>query len=259
MKSAPQENDAQIGLDSSIISDKTSRSSKVSLRFCPQCGSYKQIENNTDICRACLIRCGFIIEHPNKDGGSEDEFDDDDEISDPVQPQEPAQCDHVFSAPDGGLMACIMCGVETTVPDTTAATATGDTTLSVPSGITSISANLPSKKGKPHVGTLVFKPLSMIESKPVEYLWAGRLPLGKLSVVFGRKGNGKSFMTQALAALVSSGSPMPGDPEDRVREPGDVLILSFEDGRGDTIRPRIERLGGDLDRIHILETTAQRQ
>ena len=116
---------------------------------------------------------------------------------------------------------------------------------------TMVSVPQPSKKGQAEVAIHRIDRLDMIEEENIEYLWVDRIPIGKLSVLFGKKGSGKSFVSHSLAALVSRGAPMPGEHETTKHEPHDVLILSFEDGAGDTLRPRIARLGGDLQRIHV--------
>ncbi len=83
---------------------------------------------------------------------------------------------------------------------------------------------------------------------------AGLLPciaLGKLTIVAGDPGLGKSFLTLDLAARVSVGAPWPDDPHLK-RTPGGVVILSAEDGLEDTIRPRLDAAGADVQRITAL-------
>jgi len=89
-----------------------------------------------------------------------------------------------------------------------------------------------------------------VEAEHVSWLWPGYLPAGKLCLLDGDPGAGKSTMTLDVAARVSTGSPMPdGAPCGR---PGHVLLLSAEDGIGDTIRPRLEAAGADLTRVSVL-------
>ena len=98
----------------------------------------------------------------------------------------------------------------------------------------------------PPVGVL----MSQVQSERVSWLWDGRIPLGKLTVLDGDPGQGKSTLAFDLAARVSTGWAMPDGSGGS--EPGGVVILSAEDGLGDTIRPRLEAAGAELDRIVAL-------
>jgi putative DNA primase/helicase len=85
---------------------------------------------------------------------------------------------------------------------------------------------------------------------PISWLWHGWMARGKLHLLAGDKGTGKSTMLFSLAATISTGGTWP----DGIRAPeGDVLIWSSEDDWADTILPRCLAAGGDPDRIHHLE------
>jgi putative DNA primase/helicase len=84
----------------------------------------------------------------------------------------------------------------------------------------------------------------------VTWLWPGRLAAGKLALLVGDPGLGKSWVTLDLAARLSAGRAMPDDAP--AVPPGDVILLSAEDGLADTIRPRLDALGADVGRIHHL-------
>src|SRR5207302_6443679 len=86
-----------------------------------------------------------------------------------------------------------------------------------------------------------------IEGKPVDWLWPGWVPLGKLTLLDGDPGLGKSTLLLDLAARVSCQGLMP-DGASGVR--GQVVILSAEDGAEDTIRPRLDAAGALLNRVH---------
>jgi hypothetical protein len=94
--------------------------------------------------------------------------------------------------------------------------------------------------------------LSDVERTAIHWLWRGRLPAGKLAILDGDPGLGKSSLTLDLAARVSTGRPMPFDL-DNPRPPADVVLLSAEDGLADTIRPRLEAAGADLERVFALD------
>jgi hypothetical protein len=95
-----------------------------------------------------------------------------------------------------------------------------------------------------------------VERQEVRWIWPGRVPLGKLSVVAGDPGLGKSFLTLAMIATVTRGAPWPDDPRTPT-EPGSCVLLSAEDDVADTIRPRLESAGSYLDRVHVLTTVKQ--
>ena len=93
--------------------------------------------------------------------------------------------------------------------------------------------------------------MSEVVSAPLRWLWPNRVPLGKLTLFAGDPGLGKSFMTLDMAARVSTGTPWPDSIEPT--EVGNVIILSAEDDPADTIKPRLEALGANMDRITLLD------
>jgi len=92
--------------------------------------------------------------------------------------------------------------------------------------------------------------LADVEREEVSWLWGSRFPLGKFTIVEGDPGNGKSWLTLRIACEVTRGTPFPA--EENSREPARVLLLTAEDGLGDTIRPRLEDMGGDLTKATVL-------
>jgi hypothetical protein len=95
--------------------------------------------------------------------------------------------------------------------------------------------------------------LASVEIVPLEWLWPNRVPLGKITVVAGDGGVGKSFMTLAWAAVVSRGAVWPDAPSVPVPA-GHVILLSAEDDLADTVAPRLKAMGADLERIDSLGT-----
>jgi AAA domain-containing protein len=89
-----------------------------------------------------------------------------------------------------------------------------------------------------------------ITPEPVEWLWPGRVALGKLALIGGEPGLGKSQVAIEMGSTVTTGG---GWPCGEGRAPqGSVVILSAEDGADDTIVPRLMAAGADLKRVHII-------
>jgi hypothetical protein len=101
-------------------------------------------------------------------------------------------------------------------------------------------------------GAPVIVRLSDVKPEPVAWLWPGRIALGKLTLIAGDPGLGKSFLTLDMAARVSRGWAWP-DAAGVATTPGGVVLLSAEDGVADTIRPRLDAAGADVARIVALE------
>jgi RecA-family ATPase len=92
-----------------------------------------------------------------------------------------------------------------------------------------------------------------VETEAVSWLWPDYIPLGKITVLDGDPGLGKSTILFDLAARVSRGAPMPdGSFGTTYRQPAGVIVYSVEDGLGDTVRPRLEAARADLARIAAL-------
>ncbi len=95
--------------------------------------------------------------------------------------------------------------------------------------------------------------LSDVHPEPVQWLWRGRIAIGKLTFIVGDPGGSKSFLTLDLAARVSTGRPMP-NTSDETPVTGGVILLSAEDTPGDTIRPRLDAAGADCTRIMCFDS-----
>ncbi len=93
--------------------------------------------------------------------------------------------------------------------------------------------------------------LDRVEPERVEWLWQNRFPLGKLSLICGDPGAGKSYFSIFMAAHVSTGTPWPDRPEPLPQ--GSVIILTAEDGLADTVRPRADANNADNSRIKVLD------
>lgn len=105
-----------------------------------------------------------------------------------------------------------------------------------------------------HIGGCDVVTLADLKAEPVRWLWPGRIPYGKLTVLEGDPGLGKSQLTLAVAAAVSMGRALPGAGLSNAGagKPMDVLLLTGEDGLCDTVLPRLEAARGDPSRVHVL-------
>ena len=88
--------------------------------------------------------------------------------------------------------------------------------------------------------------LADVKAERVEWLWKGRIPRGKLTLLDGDPGVGKSTVTLDIAARVSTGKEMPDGSTGSL---GRVLLLGDEDGLADTIRARLDAAEADCSRI----------
>jgi len=101
-----------------------------------------------------------------------------------------------------------------------------------------------------HAPTLVMHRACDVEAKPIEWLWPGRIAVGKQTMLAGEPGLGKSQLSAFLAATVTAGGHWPNG-EGRA-EIGSVIVLSAEDDAADTIIPRLMAAGTELSRVHIV-------
>ena len=119
--------------------------------------------------------------------------------------------------------------------------------------------------------------LGSLRPTSVRWLWPGRIPLGRITLLVGDPGVGKSLLTLDIAARVSSGKPWPDEASAECRmgnaesassfppphstlptSPSSVLLFASEDDLTDTILPRLRALGADCDRILAITYLADR-
>lgn len=84
-----------------------------------------------------------------------------------------------------------------------------------------------------------------VEARKVDWLWYPYIPYGKVSIVQGDPGEGKTTFILRLAALLTKGEPLPGEEGQNLREPINVIYQNAEDGLEDTIKPRLLEAGAD--------------
>jgi hypothetical protein len=96
--------------------------------------------------------------------------------------------------------------------------------------------------------------LDNIEPRPIQWLWPGRIPGGKLSLLDGDPNQGKSLFTLDLCARVTRGDAFPDGAAGC--EPGHVLLVTCEDELGDTVLPRLQQLGAVERRVSAYQGNA---
>jgi hypothetical protein len=105
-------------------------------------------------------------------------------------------------------------------------------------------------KPKPSATGVIMVRVADVESKKIDWLWPSRIPRGKLTIIAGMPDVNKSTFSLDLAARITREGELPCGEG---RAPlGSVIILSAEDDIADTIRPRLEVMGADLTRVHII-------
>lgn len=100
---------------------------------------------------------------------------------------------------------------------------------------------------------LEIRKLSEVELQEVQWLWYPYIPFGKITIIQGDPGEGKTTFALRLAAACSTGNPFPGmEPRESIH----VIYQTAEDGLGDTVKPRLMDAGADLNRVmNISEDT----
>ena len=105
--------------------------------------------------------------------------------------------------------------------------------------------------GKPAATlSLASRQYSEIEPQPVKWLWEQRIALGKLSLLVGPPGLGKTFIACDISARVSTGEAF---PDGTYPPEGEAAILTAEDGAGDTLRPRLDAAGANVAKVHHID------
>lgn len=93
-----------------------------------------------------------------------------------------------------------------------------------------------------------------VVSKEVEWLWYPYIPYGKITIIEGDPGEGKTTLVLKLAAALSRGLPLTCD-DDKEYEPIHIIYQTAEDGIEDTIKPRLEKAGADCSMIRVIDET----
>jgi predicted ATP-dependent serine protease len=93
--------------------------------------------------------------------------------------------------------------------------------------------------------------MSEIQSQEIAWLWYPFIPYGKLTIIQGDPGDGKTTLVLNIAAKLSKGSGL--DREMKTMESINVIYQSAEDGLSDTIKPRLEQAGADCENIIVID------
>lgn len=94
-----------------------------------------------------------------------------------------------------------------------------------------------------------------VTTVPVKWLWKPYIPLGKITIIQGDPGEGKTTLALAVTAALSCGKMLPGDTEPR--EPMNIIYQTAEDGLADTIKPRLEAANADCSHILVIDESKE--
>jgi len=95
---------------------------------------------------------------------------------------------------------------------------------------------------------------SSVTPQDVEWLWYPYIPYGRITVIQGDPGEGKTTFVLQIAAKLSTGQPLPEC--EKSEPPQNVIYQSTEDGIADTVKPRLNTAGADCDRIAFIDDTS---
>lgn len=93
--------------------------------------------------------------------------------------------------------------------------------------------------------------MSQVEVEDIKWVWYPYIPYGKITVVQGDPGEGKTTFVLALIALLTKGEPLP--EEENCAAPINVIYQTAEDGLADTIKPRLLSVSADCSRVLVID------
>lgn len=93
--------------------------------------------------------------------------------------------------------------------------------------------------------------MSDVQAEKIKWLWYPFIAYGKMTIVQGDPGDGKSTLVLNIAAKLSRGGRL--EPEMNIDKPVNVIYQTAEDGLADTVKPRLEQAGADCSRISIID------
>ena len=93
--------------------------------------------------------------------------------------------------------------------------------------------------------------MNEVEATTIDWLWYPYIPFGKITVIQGDPGDGKTTAVLAIAAAITTGALL---PESKIfAEPMNVIFQTAEDGLGDTVKPRLLQSGADCSRVIVID------
>ena len=105
-------------------------------------------------------------------------------------------------------------------------------------------------KEPPQEETVEIIRMSEVDTQTVEWLWKPYIPFGKVTIVQGNPGEGKTTFALRLAAACTTGGTLPGM---KPMQPFQVIYQTAEDGLGDTVKPRLMEADADLERVLVID------
>ena len=90
-----------------------------------------------------------------------------------------------------------------------------------------------------------------IEPEEIHWMWYPFIPFGKICMIQGNPGEGKTTLVLAITAAVTRGEPLP--ESNKSMEPITVVFQTAEDGLADTIKPRLLNTGADCSRVIVID------
>lgn len=95
--------------------------------------------------------------------------------------------------------------------------------------------------------------MSDVESKEISWLWYPFIPYGKLTIIQGDPGEGKTTLVLNIAAVLSKGQGL--DEHMNPEQPMHIIYQTAEDGLADTVKPRLEKAQADCNNIYVIDET----
>ncbi|MDL2324646.1 AAA family ATPase [Ruminococcaceae bacterium OttesenSCG-928-A16] len=93
--------------------------------------------------------------------------------------------------------------------------------------------------------------MNEVEATTIDWLWYPYIPFGKITVIQGDPGDGKTTVVLAIAAAITTGTTLPESKT--AAEPMSVIFQTAEDGLGDTVKPRLVQSGADCERVIVID------